>query len=172
MPEEQLCPVAGGEYIDVGQGVIVRPLPGLHCLMPFERECLHQSQTYLGPRGDADNCDNLHCHPDGAVPDVLSTDYKYVGKEGQSPMDITEKMTKGWNAKALRHCNTLTIPIPSGLGGIRHVPDEKLPSDDFRAFKAYMSKNWGRFSLWDGGCMMYLVSFPSTAPCRCPLARH
>lgn len=38
VPEEQLCPVAGGEYIDVGKGVIVRPLPGLHCLMPFERE--------------------------------------------------------------------------------------------------------------------------------------
>lgn len=46
----------------------------------------------------------------------------------------------------------------TGLGGIRNVPDEKLPSDDFRAFKAYMTKNWGRFSLWDGGCMMYLVS--------------
>lgn len=35
---------------------------------------------------------------DGAVPNVLSTDYKYVGKEGQSPMDITEKMTKGLKA--------------------------------------------------------------------------
>lgn len=32
---------------------------------------------------------------DGEVPDTLSTDYRYEGKEGQSPMDITEKMTKG-----------------------------------------------------------------------------
>lgn len=46
------------------------------------------------------------------------------------------------------------------------MPDEKLPSDDFRAFKAYMTKNWGRFSLWDGGCMMYLVSRAIPVPLR------
>lgn len=92
------------------------------------------------------------------MPDTLSTDYRYEGKEGQSPMDITEKMTKGkvMYAPDIRTCQNSWVSM-TGLGGLRNVPDDKLPSDDFRAFKAYMTKNWGRFSLWDGGCMMYLV---------------
>jgi hypothetical protein len=46
----------------------------------------------------------------------------------------------------------------TGLGNLPNVPDDRLPSDQFRSFKRYIAQNQGRFSLWDGGCMMYNVS--------------
>jgi hypothetical protein len=38
VPESQLRAVAGGERIELENGIVIRPYPGLHCLMPFERE--------------------------------------------------------------------------------------------------------------------------------------
>ncbi|KAG7527530.1 hypothetical protein FFLO_06845 [Filobasidium floriforme] len=101
VPEDQLMPVAGGEHIKLPHDIVIRPYPGLHCLMPFEH---------------------------GAVPDVLTTDHRYEGKPG--------------------------------LGNLPNVPDDRLPSDQFRSFKRYIAKNQGRFSLWDGGCMMYNIHVP------------
>lgn len=71
-------------------------------------------------------------------------------------------MTKGKireyvNAPSIEELMFPFIGSSTGLGGIRQVPDDKLPNDDFRAFKVYMTENWDRFSLWDGGCMMYNV---------------
>ena len=37
VPEDQLMPVAGGEHIKLPHDIVIRPYPGLHCLMPFER---------------------------------------------------------------------------------------------------------------------------------------
>lgn len=93
------------------------------------------------------------------MPDFLPTDYRYTGSNRQSPADITEKMRKGklLVSRIISHLPGELTPA-LGLGGLRHVPDDKLPNDDLRAFKAYMADNWERFSLWDGGCMMYNVS--------------
>lgn len=106
-------------------------------------------------------CSNV----DGSVPDFLPTDYRYEGSNLQSPADITQKMTNGMTLASRPRARADNDGI-SGLGGLRHVPDDKLPNDDLRAFKAYMTNNWERFSLWDGGCMMYNVSCPRHAKFR------
>jgi hypothetical protein len=53
-----------------------------------------------------------------------------------SPTDITEKMTKGRPDVPLWKEGETNDSRLLGLGGIPHVPDENLPNDDFRAFKA------------------------------------